>query len=130
MLPAASAPPIIVVDAEASPAQASVSEVLAEWQLVRTGLRRLLWCSTTTAALCWLLVMEYDLHPGVFFGQFGFAGIAWAAWLLARRHPVERGGENPQQPPPSAMPAAAALIVGWILWFLLTLAGWGAVVSG
>ncbi|MBK7404943.1 MAG: hypothetical protein IPJ41_09990 [Phycisphaerales bacterium] len=130
MLPAASAPPIIVVDAEASPAQASVSEVLAEWQLVRTGLRRLLWCSTTTAALCWLLVMEYDLHPGVFFGQFGFAGIAWAAWLVARRHPVAGEGENTQQPPPSANLATVALIVGWTLWLFLTLAGTDAVISG
>ena len=129
VFPAADGPLLIVVEEERPSAQASGSEALAEWRVLRTGLRSLVWCSTASAGLCWLLTMKDLLNPRVFFAQFVLAGIAWAGWLFARRYPREGGGEDSQQQP-SALPGTGALIVGWILWFLLTLAGADAVIAG
>lgn len=127
---AAGGPLIIVVEDERPPAQASGSEALAEWRVLRTGLRFLVWCSTASAAVCWLMTMKDLANPLVFFAQFVLAGIAWAGWLIVRHSPREGGGENSRQQPPSALPGVGALIVGWIVWFLLTLAGLDAVISG
>lgn len=112
--------PIIVVTESDPPARRTPGESRHEWRILRTGLRRLVWCSTITTGISWLGMQHLGTSPALFFEHFVLGVTVWAVFLLSRRKLAALDNDGAQPPAPPRGVALGAVGTGWVVWFALT----------